>query len=138
MWWFMLLGHLTGDYLMQTDVQARYKSKRGIQGHLVCLIHCWVYASTVMLFVVASTRDPLSIPLMRLAQMFLMIMLTHYPIDRWSLARWWLSSIGRRPPGPTIHDAMDGVYWLVYVVVDNTMHLLLMTVGFMAFFPEFI
>ncbi|MCX6744261.1 MAG: DUF3307 domain-containing protein [Candidatus Parcubacteria bacterium] len=117
----VVLGHLAGDYLFQSKGMALLKSKPGRQGANWCLIHCLIYTAIVCLFL--WTTNPLVVAL---------VFLSHYPLDRWSLGSKWLKLIrGRdflaayvkKEPGWEIDLAFS---CLVYAVVDNTMHLILL------------
>jgi hypothetical protein len=117
----MLLGHLVGDYLLQPKKMAIEKSAKGWPGWLWCLAHCILYTTTVCMF--CWTAKPLVI---------FLVFLSHFPIDRWSLADHWLRFIG----GRTLRAAYEStsVYreieisfaCLVYAVADNTMHFILL------------
>lgn len=115
------LGHLVGDYMLQGRKAALEKSKKGLPGFAWCTLHSLIYTASVCLFL--WTLNPLII---------ILVFFSHWPIDRWSLASWWLKLIGGR-------DFMDAYkskeeYWeidlsfscLVYTIVDNTMHILLL------------
>lgn len=117
----IVLGHLAGDYLFQSKSMALLKSQTGWQGAKWCLIHCLIYTASVCLFL--WTVNPLVVGL---------VFLSHYPIERWSLGAKWLKLIrGRdflqayvkKEPGWEIDLAFS---CLVYAVVDNTMHLILL------------
>jgi hypothetical protein len=125
----MLLGHLCGDYLLQSKSMALRKSEKGWLGWLWCLFHCIVYTASVCALV--STIRPIIVVL---------VFLSHIFIDRWSLASTWLKLIRGRDFFQAYRDKAQ--YWeidlsfscLVYAVVDNTMHLLLlMLIAKMAF-----
>ena len=117
----IFLGHLVGDYLLQNKQMAWMKGERNWAGFWWCTLHCLIYTFSVCLFL--WTINPLIIAL---------VFLSHWPIDRYSLAHHWLKLIGGR-------DIM--VAWLskerwreidiafsciVYTVADNTMHLVLL------------
>jgi hypothetical protein len=124
----ILLGHLVGDYLLQNNWMAQRK-----QAHLApCLVHCVIYTISVCSFTSFS-------PCWLLA-----VLLSHFPIDRWSLADKWLHLIkgrsltdyftsGHNNIPKSEKDTENnylilrgGFTTLVYVIVDNTFHLLLM------------
>lgn len=142
MFWLMFLGHLIGDYLFQSDGMARGKIEKGPLGSTVCAFHCLVYSVSVIL--VMQIPNITKMDMGETLLMLGMVYLTHYPIDRWSLAKWWLAGLGKfdaadAPVGRVGDRVLHRFfYWLVYVIVDNTMHLILMTIGFVIFFPEFI
>lgn len=117
----IVLGHLVGDYLLQSKVMALKKSERNCNGIFWCTIHCLLYTASVCLFL--WPVKPLIIGL---------IFLSHWPIDRWSLASWWLKLIKGRDfvsayQSPGQYREIDIAFsCLVYTVVDNTMHLILL------------
>lgn len=140
MFWLMLLGHLAGDYLFQTGKMAELKVQNRPAGYIACFIHCTVYSAIVVLFI-HSFRD--SIDLYQLLLMWLMVFITHFPIDKWSLGKIWLNALGRKDVSYETQIMGDAFlyrffYWFVYVVIDNTLHLILMTAGFIWLFPEFV
>jgi len=114
-----MLGHLVGDYLLQSRKMALHKSLPGWLGWWWCIWHCLVYTAAVCLFL--WTVNPLIISL---------IFLSHFPIDRWSLGARWLKVIRGRDFITAYQNKEQ--YWevdlsfscLVYAVVDNTMHLI--------------
>jgi hypothetical protein len=114
-----LLGHLVGDYLLQSKQMALGKSARGWRGILLCTAHAAIYTAAVCAF--WWTLDPLVAAL---------VFVPHWIIDRWSLATPWLKLIR----GRTFESALQSTgparefdvafTSLVYAVTDNTMHLL--------------
>ncbi len=65
--------------------------------------------------------------------------MSHFPIDRWSLAGKWLQLIKGRDFFAAYHSKAEfheidlSFSTIVYVVVDNTFHLLLMAAIFLYF-----
>ncbi|MEI6379216.1 MAG: DUF3307 domain-containing protein [Candidatus Falkowbacteria bacterium] len=124
----LLLGHLIGDYLLQPKAMAIAKSAKGLTGWTYCLAHCLIYTLSICLM--TATVDPLKIAL---------IFCSHFPVDRWSLADLWLKQIRGRSlkeafcstdPLREVDVAFSAI---VYTVVDNTIHLLLMAAIFKFF-----
>lgn len=117
----IVLGHLTGDFLFQSKNMALKKSEAGIKGILWCTFHCLIYTISVCLFL--WTIDPVIVGL---------VFLSHWPIDRWSLGSKWLKLIGGRDfvtayfSKEKYHEIDLAFSCLVYAVVDNTMHLILL------------
>ncbi len=117
----IVLGHLAGDYLLQSKTMALKKSEKGFHGILWCTFHCLVYTTSVCLFL--WTSGPLVIGL---------IFLSHWPLDRWSLAAIWLDLIRGRNfvkayySTEKCHEVDLAFSCFVYAVADNTMHLILM------------
>lgn len=114
-----LLGHLIGDYLLQTKRMALHKGDKNLKGILACSLHVFIYSVAVCLLL--QTANPI---------VFILVYLPHWIIDRWSLANGWLKLIR----GRTFESAylssdkyreFDIAFTsLVYAVADNTMHLL--------------
>ena len=114
-----LLGHLVGDYLLQTKYMALNKSEVGWAGIVPCAVHVAVYTTAVCAF--WWTIGPLLVAL---------VFVPHWIIDRWSLATPWLKMIR----GRTFDDALKSrdeyrefdiaFTSIVYTGTDNTMHLI--------------
>lgn len=117
----ILLGHLIGDFLLQSKTMALRKSEKSLTGHLYCFIHCLVYTTSVSLML--WTANPFIIVL---------IFFSHWPIDRWSLANKWLKIIKGRDIATAFYSQekyqqIDLIFsCVVYTVVDNTIHLILL------------
>jgi len=117
----MILGHLIGDYLFQNNKMALEKSKPGFRGILYCTIHSLIYTFFVCLFL--WTLNPLII---------ILIFLSHWPIDRWSLASKWLKLITGRDfiaaynSKDKYREINISFSCLVYAIADNTMHIILL------------
>ena len=120
----VLLGHLVADYLLQNNWMALNKS----HNWKICVLHCVIYSFCICLFL--WKLSPL---------LFVLVFLTHYPIDRYSLGQKWLDLVkGRNVLEAAFikeDDYKDGVDFrairvafsaLVYVVADNTLHFVLM------------
>jgi hypothetical protein len=117
----IVLGHFVADYLFQNREMAIRKSEKGLIGFLWCFVPCVIYTATICAFL--QTLDPM---------MMFLVFMSHFPIDRWSLAGKWLRFIG----GRDILAAYNSVKkyreidlsfsCLVYAIADNTMHLVLL------------
>lgn len=121
----ILLGHLVGDYLLQSKKMAIEKSAKGINGLMWCLLHCLIYTAVICLF--TSIINPIKI---------FLIFMSHFPIDRWSLASNWLEIIKGRDfmvaykSKAEFHEIDLSFSIIVYVIVDNTIHILLIAAIF--------
>lgn len=138
----LLMGHMAGDYLLQNEWMQLNKSR--IAGALPALVHAAIYTMAVMACTWTWTWPWAAV-----------VFLSHWPVDRWSLAERWLKLIrgrtltgfferghldipgdGRRPMSVK-HETRRENYWvlrggfhaLVYAAADNTIHLLLMWGG---------
>lgn len=98
----LLTGHLLGDYIAQTDWMASRKTTQT----LPCLAHCAAYSLCVW------ACSFWWLPWWAVA----LCGVLHFPIDRWRLARRWMTFVGQEgfATGPLSP-------WSV-VVVDNTFH----------------
>lgn len=140
----LVAGHMVGDFVVQNDWMGSLKSTthpgpppdylrdaagkvieaergagdrayiRWIQerrayylGYLVCFIHCLVYTGTIWLFSVSWMPWWAAV----------VVFVTHYPVDRWRLARVWMMRCGQRR-----FATGDLAPWSV-IVVDQTIHL---------------
>ena len=115
----LILAHLTGDYLLQGKHMALTKAEKGFEGFKTCFRHCFRYTAAVCFFM--WTLDPVIIWL---------VFMTHWIVDRHSLAWVWLKLIkGRTFEGAVAQEGVArefdvGFTCLVYAVVDNTFHLI--------------
>ena len=117
----IVLGHLTGDYLLQNRTMALQKSQKNWMGFFWCTWHCVLYTASICLFL--WTANPVIIGL---------VFLSHWPIDRYSLANYWFKFVSR----PNIMETFSSqdkyrdielpFACLIYVITDNTMHLILL------------
>lgn len=126
----ILVGHLIGDYMAQNKWMAYKKGT----GYFACFVHCVIYTLCVC---VATTFNPYWI---------LVVFLSHFPVDKFSLADKWLALINGRSLTDFMAKGKHGIpeyldsdnYWVLqggftsvaYTVVDNTFHLLLMVFGY--------
>lgn len=114
-----LLGHLVGDYLLQTKHMALHKADPGWRGILTCTFHVAVYTAAVCVFF--WVVNPLVMAL---------VFVPHWVIDRWSLASLWLKLIRGRTfmaafESKDAYREFDIAFTsIVYTVTDNTMHLI--------------
>lgn len=143
-WLFILavLGHFVGDYILQPVWMALGKTENGTRGFWICMLHSAIYAFAVAVTVGVFSGNPWVGNIWVWAMAFW----THLPIDRFSLGQKWLDLIGGRN---IMTDWEKGRAWarakgmdenhggtiavafaaLVYTVVDNTFHILLLLAG---------
>lgn len=135
----ILIGHLIGDYLVQTEWQALNKKKPGVEGHIACALHCVTYSAVVVMTIMIFGKWLAGVDIGFAEQMaaFGIIYLTHYPFDRSNIVGKILSWKGLVRPAvldmknsTSPKDILDiSKYLLVYIVADNTVHLTLMFLG---------
>lgn len=126
----LLCGHLIGDYILQNDWMAANKVVWGDKsqdawawkvdnmGHLACTVHCLCYTFAVALF--SFWWMPW--------WGYLVTFLTHWPIDRFRLAKWWMIHVSGQKGFATGPLAP----WS-FIIVDNIWHLVtLFVIGVIA------
>jgi hypothetical protein len=111
-----LLLHLVGDYLTQTDWMAREKTRRSV----AAAVHAAVYGLPFLLLAPSAAALAL-------------IVLTHFAIDRFRLARYvvfaknWITSPSLRWTDCSATGYhKDTPPWLAFwllIIADNTLHL---------------
>lgn len=136
----MLLGHFIGDYGAQTKAMAQRKGGDTVS----CLGHCWIYSWAVVgcvaLFAIFGGATAVG-SRWTFVILFVGIYISHFFIDRFSLADKWLQLIDGRSLTDYLdhgqeniehqhkhnyHSLRGGFTSIVYCVVDNTMHVILM------------
>lgn len=98
----LLVGHLVGDYVLQTDEMARRKRTSSA----MCWFHCYSYALAVWLF------SFWWLPFWALP----VVMLLHFPVDRWGIVPAFMRLNGQSGFLTKLSP------WSA-IVVDNTYHL---------------
>lgn len=103
----IILGHLIGDYLLQSDWMAINKKKSGSTGILACCIHCLLWSISIYLFTVGFIISYTTITI------FLLLFISHWILDRTNIVRYCIDKTTM--PNPAI--------WKI-IICDNTLHLL--------------
>jgi len=133
--WFvwLLFGHLFGDYVFQPQWMALNKKKN----LAICIVHCTVYTACILmgLYLAECIELTVVLALLIFASHFV-IDYTHV-IDKWVKfcgIRSWDSALVKSPAGHInmheilrTHQVVQVAFGaLVYVVIDNTLHLFIM------------
>lgn len=103
---YLFLGHLVGDFLLQTNWMAVNKAKNW----LPLLTHCTVYTLTIIVTAYIGTA-PLP------AEAITFIFLSHIFLDKRTFVVWWAERI------MGIKDKQTA--WLI-IAADQTFHLLVL------------
>jgi squalene cyclase len=110
-----ILLHLFGDYIIQTGWMAKWKVRK--------FLPAFVHVLTYTLPFVILTQSVWAL---------LVIGVTHFFIDRYSLAKKFMTWRGQPPNGMYVYpedgfkfSIYEGNMFLVYVVIDNTAHLII-------------
>jgi hypothetical protein len=141
----LILGHLMGDYLFQNDWMALNKSKPGKQGLKACVTHCLIYTFFVLMILETASGTMLEIEIKKEVITAVVLFASHFFIDRYEIGNWWMTHV----KGTGIRQILDtgksidlggetftrkaviqmAFSSYVYIVTDNTMHLVLMWFG---------
>lgn len=130
LFWLIVLYHLVADFMTQPKETGIRKSEKGVNGLRLCVGHvslytllmCFPFGYALSLFGNFSVKV--------IVFVYLAISVPHFVIDRWSLANKWgkyfkgrsFESAGK---GDDIEDRFDRIFTgIVYVVIDQTMHLI--------------
>lgn len=137
----MFLGHLVGDYLFQNEWMALNKAKNNKIGWLSAFIHCIIYTLSVCTIMWNFNIYWIYI-----------VFLTHFPLDKFRIADLYMTYIKGYGLKQYIDDVNNQKEWeyiksttgnqmlkggftaYVYILTDNTMHLLLMWIGYKLLF----
>lgn len=102
----LLLGHLVGDFLFQTNWMARLKSSRWD----ALAVHAAVYTACVWAAAGLGGATLGALPVV-------LLFVSHVVLDQRAFVRWWARTVGG------ISRAED--QWLL-VVIDQVFHLLIL------------
>lgn len=138
----LIFGHIVGDYFFQSADTAINKDKPHFEGLWPCIKHCFSYSFWVTVFVLIGGWRIMTIGFMgthsifySAAIVFAIAFITHYPIDRYSLAKYWMKMIKQSDFDNTpliksgdakIVDYRSLFVPIIYVMIDNGLHLILM------------
>lgn len=101
----LLIGHLVGDFLLQSNWMATHKEK----DWRALAVHSLVYTITIYLFsLIAGGLSLLAL---------VIIFAAHVILDQRGVVRWWLTNVSKSPD----------LTWL-QIMVDQTLHLLVLFV----------
>ncbi len=101
----LLVGHLVGDFLLQTTWMAENKDEEWVP----LIIHCFLYTAAVALF--ALLAGGLSIlPIV-------VIFISHIIIDKAKIVDLWAKYITRSPKNTWLRIIQDQVWHLLILVL---------------------
>jgi len=99
---WLLIGHLTGDFVFQTGWMAQKKHNKA-----ALLVHCLVY--TFIVYIAAIPAGGLNFPAVSA------VFLSHLFLDQREFVRFWVRKINRAA----------GLQWME-IVIDQCFHLLVL------------
>lgn len=133
--WYLLFGHLVGEYLLQNRWMTYHKKAF----NLPCLAHCTVYTMSVSLFLTACPEIG-TIPVL----MVLFIFISHWIISRYELLDWWFNVLDINSwnsidagieDNATIHHSISiSLGTVKYMIANDTLQLLLLWIVLIYFF----
>ena len=103
------LFHLIGDYLFQNNWMAQNKTKH----NLPAIIHAGTYSTLFLLLV-------------GLSFWWVVIFATHFFIDRYRLAVYWIKLVNNSWEKENFGYGKDVPIWMsvwLMIIIDNTIHL---------------
>ena len=105
---WLLVGHLIGDFLFQTDNMAKHKPQdwRWLVGH------AGLYMVTITVIIVAyglSHTLPVWLPIIA----WLFIFVTHLILDQRSFTAHWMRLTGASPEHPWLPIVVDQIFHLI-------------------------
>lgn len=109
-YWYLVLAHLIGDWLLQTEYQAKEKA-HGRFLNAALLSHCFVY--TLIFIPLFSWYDIGAVWL-------ILIFISHVILDRRSFVGWWMRNVKRTS------EATDKELPWLKIMVDQIFHLLIL------------
>ena len=110
--WLLLTGHWLGDYILQTHEMATKKTT----SNWWCVYHSLIYTLCVISVLGFFWNFIYTNPLF-----WIIVFLTHYPIDRYSIGYKIMELKGSS-------DFINPFAPIIYIWIDNGLHLILMTI----------
>jgi hypothetical protein len=109
---WLLVGHLVGDFLLQSDGVARHKGQRWSW----MLRHVAIY---MIVMTVILTSQALSHPMSFwwLVAVWLFFMSTHILLDQRGFTSWWMRLIGISPNHPWMPIIVDQVFHVLTLAI---------------------
>lgn len=109
---WLVIGHLVGDFLLQTDNMARYKPQQWpwMLRHIACYM-------IGMCLIIALFSWQRSVPLWAALVAVVFIVVTHIILDRRACTARWMQLVGMSPEQT----------WLL-IVVDQVLHLVTLAI----------
>ncbi|WP_055077308.1 DUF3307 domain-containing protein [Pseudanabaena sp. 'Roaring Creek'] len=114
--YYGLLFHFVGDYLLQNDWMAQNKTKENFPA----IVHALIYGFPFLLLV----YDPYV--------WTFVVVLSHYLIDRYRLAVYWIKLVNWNWSSTNFGYADDKPMWMsvwLMIIIDNVLHVLFNTLA---------
>jgi hypothetical protein len=109
---WLLVGHLVGDFLLQTDRMARYKARqwRWLFAHVGSYMASVTLATLLYAWQHSLSSWPAIVGL-------LLVAATHVGLDRRDFTAWWMRFVGVTPDQPWLSIVADQVFHILVLVV---------------------
>jgi hypothetical protein len=109
---WLLVGHLAGDFLLQSDGIAQNKEQQW--GWM--LRHVTLYMLVLSMVLVGyALSTPL--PVWSLAGVWLFVLATHIILDRRGFTRGWMRLVGISPDHPWLPIVVDQVFHILTLAI---------------------
>lgn len=109
---WLLMAHLVGDFLLQTDGMAKNKATDWSW----MLRHVGAYLAIVTVVVTAyALANP--VPFVLIIVLLLFLAATHIILDRRTFVQWWTGLVGASPEYPWLSTVVDQIFHLLTVAV---------------------
>jgi hypothetical protein len=109
---WLLVGHLVGDFMLQTDRMAAYKARY----YRWLLRHVTVYMIIITIILVAyALTHPVPVWLFAVAWLFLLS--THIILDRRHFTLWWMRLVGLSSEQMWLNIVVDQVFHIITLAI---------------------
>jgi hypothetical protein len=109
---WLLVAHLVGDFLLQTDGMAKHKVHRWPW----MLRHVGLYMAVIsVVLLIYGLRQPDA--LWAVVIVWLFLALTHVILDRRVFTAWWMRSVGISPEHPWLSIVVDQVFHVLTLAI---------------------
>ena len=109
---WLLVAHLVGDFLLQTDGMAKYKATDW--SWMLRHVGTYLIIMTAVLVAYALAHP---VPLVLVVALLLFLAATHIVLDRRTFVLWWTGLVGASPEHPWLSIVVDQVFHLLTVAV---------------------
>ncbi len=109
---WLLISHLVGDFLIQTDNMAGRKEQRW-SWMLIHIGFYMVFATTVVVWYAVIHRLPVGLVL----AVLLFLAGTHILLDRRGFTTWWMRLVGMSPSHPWLPIVVDQVFHILTLAI---------------------
>lgn len=122
---YILFCHIIGDYFLQSSALAYEKHYNTFKGWIAAFIHCMIYSIMTMIILHFFYADENTTVSQRFL-IFGIVFVPHFIIDKTPIVYWFVVHFLGRGITRAAESSIIVVNTLVYVVIDNTLHIVCM------------